>query len=128
MVGPGPQPGNNNPPLALKAAHAILSPGGRTFEFPDGYNLVFNSERFRITEGIFHPPSMLTVPNPDPHTNPRLNQLIVNAMKDIDVELRQMILNNNVITGAGSLLYGFTDKANAGIAAAFPAPRVRVMV
>ncbi|RPA95862.1 Actin/actin-like protein [Choiromyces venosus 120613-1] len=124
-VGPGPLPTNNNPPL--EAAHAILSPGGRTFEFPDGYNLVFNSERFRITEGIFHPPSMLTAPNPDPHTTPGLNQLIANAMKDIDVELRQMILNNIVITGAGSLLYGFTDRVNAEIAAAFPAPRVRVM-
>lgn len=126
-VGPGPLPGsNNNPPL--EAAHAMLSPGGRTFEFPDGYNLVFNTERFRITEGIFHPPSMIPAPPPpDPSTTLGLNQLIATAMKDIDVELRQMILNNIVITGSASLLYGFTERVNAEIAAAFPAPRVRVM-
>ena len=52
---------------------------------------------------------------------------VATAMKDIDVELRQMILNNIVITGSASLLYGFTERVNAEIAAAFPAPRVRVM-
>lgn len=126
-TGPGPLPPTSN---ERDAATAILSsPGGRPFELPDGFNLVFNAERFRITEGIFHPPSMLTsYPNhPDPNTTLGLNQLIHQSMKDVDIELKQLILNNVVITGAGSLLYGFTDRVNAEIAAAFPGPRVRVM-
>lgn len=124
-TGPGPLPST-----AQDAASAMLSsPGGRPFEFPDGFNVVFNAERFRVTEGIFHPPSMLTSyqHHPDPNSTLGLNQLIHQSMKDVDIELKQLILNNVVITGAGSLLYGFTDRVNAEIAAAFPGPRVRVM-
>lgn len=125
-TGPGPLPTSSG---AHDAATSLLSTTGRPFEFPDGYNLVFNSERHRVAEGIFHPPSMLTnyAGHPDPASTLGLNTLIHASMKDVDIELKQLILNNVVITGAGSLVYGFTDRVNAEIAAAFPGPRVRVM-
>ena len=119
----GPIPSNNpdgSPPNGL---------GVRTFEFPDGYNLVFGSERFRIAEGIFNPHAMFTapdIPHPDPETTLGVGYLVVTAMRDVDMEIKSHILNNVVVTGAGSLLYGFHDRVNLELSNAFPGPRVRL--
>ncbi|KAI5791944.1 actin family [Geopyxis carbonaria] len=122
-TGPGPVPTSNSP---NEGGHTLP---GRAFEFPDGYNLVFGNERFRITEGMFTPRHMLTspaIPHPDPETTPGLARLIHESMKDVDIEIKQHILNNVVVTGGGSLLYGFTDRVNHELGNAFPGPRVRI--
>jgi actin-related protein 4 len=113
---PGPPPQPNTP-------EGTLGVGGRTFEFPDGYNLVFGSERYKITEGIFNPRSAVFPPE---ESVVGLPQLMQQSVKDIDIEIRQHILNNVVVTGAGSLLYGFNDRVNAELSVAFPGPRVRL--
>jgi len=126
-TGPGPLPTTNNPQEGILNLPGGV--GGRTFEFPDGYNLVFHSERFRMTEGMFNPQMMLTsptIPHPDPATTMGLTHLIHTSMKGIDGELQQHILNNVVVTGSGSLLYGFTDRVNVELGNAFPGPRVRI--
>ncbi|KAL7271459.1 Actin-related protein 4 [Rhizina undulata] len=128
-TGHGPIPSNN--PQNLDAANGLnfTQIAGRSFEFPDGYNIVFGSERFRVTEGIFTPSQMLTsplFPHPDPATTLGLGHLIHNSMKDVDIEQKQAILNNVVVTGTGSLLYGFTDRVNSTLAELFPGPRVRL--
>jgi actin-related protein 4 len=117
-TGPGPLP--QNTPDGI---------GGRTFEFPDGYNLVFGAERFRITEGMFTPRAMLTsptIPHPDPESTLGVGYLVATAMRDVDIEIKQHILNNVVVTGSGSLLYGFNERVNIELSNVFPGPRVRL--
>jgi len=120
---PSPIPANNpdgSPPNGV---------GARTFEFPDGFNLVFGSERFRITEGIFNPRAMLTapdIPHPEPDHTLGVGLLVSTAVRDIDIEIKSHVLNNVVVTGSGSLLYGFHDRVSLELASAFPGPRVRL--
>lgn len=121
-TGPGPLHAINS----LEGGNGL---GMRTFEFPDGYNMVFGSDRFRVAEGIFSPRSMLTSPNiphPEPETTLGVGHLVMQAMRDVDIELKQHILNNVVVTGSGSLLYGFHDRVNIELGNGFPGPRVRV--
>ena len=113
---PGTFPAPNTP-------EGTIGVGGRAFEFPDGYNLVFGSERYKIAEGIFNPHQALTGA---PEGVSSLKDLIMQSAKDTDVEIRQHILNNVVVTGAGSLLYGFNDRVGMEIAAAVPGPRNRL--
>jgi actin-related protein 4 len=122
--GPGPLP-------------AAINEGGlpnvaalRAFEFPDGYNMVFGLERFRMTEGVFTPRSMLVsteIPHPDPEHTLGLKELVFSAMKDVDIEIKPHILNNVVVTGAGSLLYQFNERAMNELSIAFPGPRVKLL-
>ena len=156
------------PPSAI--APAPDGVGSRTFEFPDGYNLVFGSDRFRIAEAMFVPRAMLPLPPvatppatsttapaaqaaasgsaatsgaggaatpasssgvvapavPDPETTMGIPQLISLAMRDIDVEIKQHMLNNVIVTGSTSLLYGFCERLSNELTALFPGPRVRV--
>ncbi|CCX34003.1 actin family [Pyronema domesticum] len=117
-AGPGPVP-----------AQGTEGIGGRTFEFPDGYNLVFGAERFRITEGIFAPRQMLIhgeIPHPDPETTQGFGGMVFSAVRDVDIEIKPHILNNTVVTGSGSLLYGLNDRINNEMANVFPGPRVRL--
>lgn len=122
--GPGPLP-------------AIMPEGGvpnvaatRSFEFPDGYNMLFGLERFRMTEGIFTPRSMLAsanIPHPYPEHTLGLKDMVFAAMKDVDVDIKQIILNSVVVTGAGSLLYQFNERALHELGIAFPGPRVKML-
>ncbi|TGZ83231.1 Actin/actin-like protein [Ascodesmis nigricans] len=124
--GPGPLPPATTPGAADQSFNFG---GGRTFEFPDGYNLVFGSERFRITEGIFTPRNMLThpdIPHPDPETTMGIGSIMASALKDVDIELKGQILNNVLVTGGASLLMGLTDRVNSELGVAFPGPRLRI--
>jgi len=114
-------------PLPLPNSEAVIPQiPGRTFEFPDGYNLVFGPERYRLTEGIFNPRSSLTV-FPDPDSTPGLATAIAAALRDVDIEIKGLLLSNVVVCGAGSLLYGFTDRLHNELAALFPGPRIRIV-
>ncbi|KAI9685234.1 MAG: NuA4 histone acetyltransferase subunit [Bathelium mastoideum] len=103
---------------------------GRPFEMPDGYNQVFGAERFKATEGLFDAKQAL--PSPDgssdhrPKPEQTISAMIQNALAAVDVDSKPHMLNNVVVTGSSSLLYGFTDRINAELQALFPSPRVRL--
>ena len=63
---------------------------------------------------------------PDPETTMGIPQLISMAMRDIDIEIKQHMLNNVIVTGSTSLLYGFCERLSNELTILFPGPRVRV--
>ncbi|KAA8908470.1 hypothetical protein FN846DRAFT_906168 [Sphaerosporella brunnea] len=66
----------------------------RSVEFLDGYNMLFGLDRFRIMEGIFTPRSMLASANiTHPYPKHTLGLKVFTAMKDVDVDIKQIILN-----------------------------------
>lgn len=101
---------------------------GRPFEFPDGYNTMFGADRFRVVEGMWQ--SNMILPDAtstiDPATVLTIPQLIQQSINAVDVELRPLLLNNVVVTGGSSLLFGFTDRVNNELSALYPGPRVRL--
>ena len=55
-----------------------------------------------------------------------LPALIQSCLSLVDVDIRPHLLSNVVVTGGGSLLYGFTDRLNHELMALYPGPRVRI--
>ena len=104
--------------------------GGRPFEMPDGWNQVFGAERFKATEGLFDAKQALPGPEGSGNLKPKPEQtipaMISNALAAVDVDSKPLMLNNVVVTGSSSLLYGLTDRINNELQAQFPSPRVRL--
>ncbi|KAA8895295.1 actin family [Sphaerosporella brunnea] len=113
--GPGPLP-------ATMPEGGVPSPECRCHPFPDGYNMLFGLERFRMTEGIFTPRSSANIPHPYPEHTLGLKDMVFTAMKDVDVNTKQIIA-----TGAGSLLYQFNERALHELGITFPEPRVKML-
>lgn len=114
---------------------------GKTFEFPDGYNQLFTSDRYKVAECLFDhrayipPPSNLPHPAPAPFdevfTSPpqadqTLTSMIRTSLSHIDVDIRPLMLSNVVITGGSSLIPGLTDRLNNELQRMFPSTRVRI--
>ena len=106
---------------------------GRPFEFPDGYNQVFGAERYRVVESLFDAKAYIPDPDassstefPAPTPAQTLPELIKAALNGVDVDIRPHLLYNVVVTGASSLLYGFTDRLNHELTTLYPSPRIRI--
>ncbi|KAI5310094.1 NuA4 histone acetyltransferase subunit [Ascosphaera atra] len=103
---------------------------GRPFEFPDGYNEVFDINGYRITEPLFD--ANATVENysdllfPKPTPEQTIPELIRASLNAVDVDVRPHLLNNVVVTGATTLIPGFNDRLNNELVSMFPSPRVRL--
>ena len=100
---------------------------GRPFEFPDGYNQVFGVEQFRAAEGLFDPRVALTsddTPAPDPKQ--AIHTTIQNSLNQVDIDTKAFLLNNVVMTGAGTLLRGFNDRLVQELGFLYTAPKVKV--
>ena len=77
---------------------------------PDGWNTVFGIERFKVAEGLLRPPRRLhhhllpfqpcTLRPQTPHSPPSPTVRSVAC----DVDTRPHLLNNVILTGAGSLI------------------------
>ncbi|PSK42485.1 hypothetical protein B9Z65_4399 [Elsinoe australis] len=108
----------------LEAARSLPP---RPFEMPDGWNQVFGVERFRVVEGLFDAKAALrdgSSPAPeDKHTIP---ELVKAALNGVDVDQRAGLLNQIVLTGAGSLIERLPERIQAELSAMYPNPRVRV--
>lgn len=104
------------------------------FEFPDGYNQTFSSERFKIVETMFdaqcHTPSPAGTLDAELYPAPEQNQTILGLVKmcinQCDVDLRPMLLANIVITGSGSLIKGLPDRIQGELTRMYPSTKVRV--
>ncbi|OJJ43312.1 hypothetical protein ASPZODRAFT_124112 [Penicilliopsis zonata CBS 506.65] len=129
QVWPGPNRLTATGPNGIPNEEIARSSPGRPFEFPDGYNQVFGVERYRVVESLFdakaHIPDSES-PFPAPTPAQTLPELIKSALNGVDVDIRPHLLANVVVTGASSLLYGFTDRLNQELLQNFPSPRVRI--
>ncbi|KAI0751391.1 actin-like protein Arp4p [Daedaleopsis nitida] len=93
--------------------------GPRHYEFPNGYNTYFTGlERFAVGEQFFTHSTQLQASNPNlPKTVPAL---IVQALGNCDLDLRQVLIGNVVLTGGGSLFSGFADRLALEMSRNFP--------
>jgi actin-related protein 4 len=102
---------------------------GRPFEFPDGYNQVFGVDRYRVVESLFDAKAAIQDPEslfPAPTQAQTVPEIIKAALNGVDVDIRPHLLSNVVVTGASSLLHGFTDRLNQELTQLYPGPRVRI--
>ncbi|CAA7260168.1 unnamed protein product [Cyclocybe aegerita] len=94
----------------------------RQYEFPTGYNNYFGLERFQVGEQFFTHSPQLVASNPNlPKTIP---QLITEALRACDPELRQVLMGNVVLTGGGTLFSGFADRLTAELTRSFPHTKI----
>ncbi|WEW57950.1 NuA4 histone acetyltransferase subunit [Emydomyces testavorans] len=129
QVWPGPQGLFSIPPSGVPNEDIAKNSPGRPFEFPDGYNQLFGIDRYRVVESLFD--AKAAIPDPDsefpaPTAAQTIPELVRSALNQVDVDIRGHLLGNVVITGATSLLYGFTDRMNSELTGLFPSPRVRL--
>ncbi|KAF2149894.1 Actin/actin-like protein [Myriangium duriaei CBS 260.36] len=99
----------------------------RPFEMPDGWNQVFGIERFRVAEGLFDAKAALRDPSgPPPEDKHTIPALVSAALSAVDVDQRAALLNQVVLTGAGSLVERLPERIQQELTTLYPNPRVRV--
>ncbi|KIX05821.1 uncharacterized protein Z518_03793 [Rhinocladiella mackenziei CBS 650.93] len=104
------------------------------FEFPDGYNQAFSSERFRIVESLFDSQCYYAPPAgsedakdyPAPDGQSTIPGLVRTSLSQVDVDIRPLLLGNVVVTGAGSLIRGLPDRIQQELTKMYPSTRVRI--
>lgn len=109
-------------------ADHVKSQPSRPFELPDGWNQVFGLERYKVVEGLFAPKAAYSdAANPLLEGDQSIPSLIHKALSNVDVDTRPALLNNIVLTGAGSLVEKLPERLMADIQAMYPNPKVRVL-
>lgn len=129
QVWPGPNKLSSTGPNGISNEDIAKGSPGRPFEFPDGYNQSFGAERYRVAESLFDAKAYIPDPEsefPAPTPAQTIPELIKNSLNAVDVDIRPHLLQNVVVTGASSLLYGFNDRLNQELMQLYPSPRVRI--
>ena len=105
----------------------------KTFEMPDGWNTVFGLDRYKVPEGLFDHRAAFTSTSPTspsisaPSAEQTLPQTAHKALTACDIDTRPHLLNNIVLTGAGSLIEKLPERLQSDLQAMFPNPKVRVL-
>jgi len=90
----------------------------RHYEFPTGFNTYFGPERFQVGELYFAHSRELVASNP--HLPRTIPALISQALTACDPDMRQVLMGNVVLAGAGSLLAGLGERLNNELVRNFP--------
>lgn len=100
---------------------------GRVFEMPDGANQMWLGERYKVAEGMFDAAAALpTLNEPAPTKAMTIPEMVKLSILGVDVELRSHLLQNIVVTGATTLLNGFSDRLNNELVAMYPGTRIKI--
>lgn len=100
----------------------------KPFEMPDGWNTVFGLERFKVAEGLFDNNAAYTDDKTKkPSGEQTITSIVNKALQAVDVDARPVLLNNIILTGAGSLIDKLPERLQSDIQAMYPNPRVRVL-
>lgn len=100
----------------------------KAFEFPDGYNLLIDTDRYKIPEVLFNP-SFLVTESPGlipPENSVSLAQLLYNSTMACDTDIRATLLGNIIITGGTSLIQGFSDRVLMELQILTPGSRIKI--
>ncbi|KAI8925771.1 actin family [Entophlyctis helioformis] len=93
----------------------------KRYEFPNGYNQSFGAERFRFAEGLFQTDfiaksqtqttdAAAEAATPAAAPPKSIPQMIHASVGQLDIDIRQVLCQNVVLTGGNSLLPGFSDR------------------
>ena len=75
----------------------------KNYELPDGQVITVGNERFRCTEAIFNP-SLLGV------SSVGLQDLVYGAVMKCDIDLRDYLLRNILLSGGNTMFPGFRER------------------
>lgn len=115
-------------PSGFKNEDHIRSLPQKPFELPDGWNQVFGLDRFKVVEGLYDPSAAYTdTSNPQPNPTHSLTSLVNAALNQVDIDTRAVLLNNIILTGAGSLIEKLADRLQSELQVMYPNPKVRVI-
>lgn len=95
------------------------------YEFPDGRNISVGSERYSISEVLFNPKAFIQTTS-EVENFLGLHELIQKSVLHVDVDIRQVLLNNIIVVGGGSLLNGLNDRLYGELARLYPASKIRI--
>ncbi|KAG0245645.1 actin family [Mortierella sp. GBAus27b] len=82
----------------------------KPYELPDGYNLNFGVDRFKIPEIMFNPKDFMRNATPEQENLVGLQKLISNSVQSCDIDFRPTLFGNVVLTGGNTLFPGFADR------------------
>ncbi|KAG1662258.1 Actin-like protein 6A [Nymphon striatum] len=96
------------------------------YEFPDGYNFDFASERFRIVEGLF---DASTINNLKSFSGTTMTlgaaSVITTSVGMCDVDVRPSLYSSLILTGGNTLLQGYSERLNRDLSNKTP-PSMRL--
>ncbi|KAF2835771.1 Actin/actin-like protein [Patellaria atrata CBS 101060] len=106
---------------------AKAAPGARPFEMPDGWNQIFQVERFKVIEGMFdHEGAYTDAENRAPKLEHTIPNLIIASLNSVDVDTRPALLANVVLVGGSTLITHLHERVKRELEAAYPNVRVRL--
>ena len=76
------------------------------YEFPNGFNKDFGSERFLIPESLFDPSNIKGLPG----SVMGMSQIVTTSVGISEIDVRPQLYGNLIITGGNTLLQGFNDR------------------
>uniref|UniRef100_A0A8C5QT07 Actin-related protein 4 n=1 Tax=Leptobrachium leishanense TaxID=445787 RepID=A0A8C5QT07_9ANUR len=77
------------------------------YEFPNGYNCSFGTERLRITEGLFDPSTVKGLTDKAAHG---VCETVMKSISLCDPGIRKALYSSVVLTGGNTLLEGYRDR------------------
>jgi centractin len=75
---------------------------------PDGTTMKISSEKFKAPEILFSPDKIGL-------EYPGVHEMVVNAIKQCDIDLRKTLYNNIIAAGGSTLTIGFSDRLHKSI-------------
>lgn len=96
---------------------ALENVPGFAYEFPNGFNQIFDVERFRICESLF---DTSTVKGIESTTLLGVPHVITTSIGMCDIDIRTGLYNSVIVAGGNTLLNGFVDRLNRELLAKTP--------
>lgn len=76
------------------------------YEFPNGYNKDFGSERFLIPESLFDSSNIKGLPG----SVMSMSHIVTTSVGMCEIDIRPQLYGNLIITGGNTLIQGFNDR------------------
>ncbi|XP_076047871.1 brahma associated protein 55kD isoform X2 [Oratosquilla oratoria] len=99
---------------------AVASIPTEPYEFPNGYNNEYGTERFRLTESLFDPSYIKGFSS----TMLGMGHVVSTSIGLCDIDLRPSLYSGVIVTGGNSLINGFVDRLNRDLSSRTP-PNMR---
>eukprot|EP00794_Sanderia_malayensis_P016704 gene16704-18398_t len=96
---------------------ALESIPATSYEFPNGFNQIFDVERFRICESLFDTSAVKGI---ESTTLLGVPHVITTSIGMCDIDIRAGLYNSVIVTGGNTLLNGFVDRLNRELLAKTP--------
>ncbi|XP_054162103.1 actin-like protein 6A isoform X1 [Oppia nitens] len=93
------------------------------YEFPNGYNQDFGSERFLIPEALFDTMNIKGITA----SVMGMSQIVTTSVGMCDIDIRPSLYGSVIVTGGNTLIQGFTDRLTRDLSTKTP-PSMRLKV